>query len=117
MSKLAYFMRAKDRYGKKFLFQGVTDSLSYSLPIYFFFMISDEAALWIEEQNKTRYCYLLHDELRSILSVNNVYYNGFIDDIESQQVLDVSDRPLEAVKLIVDISKTKGDQEGVVIDE
>lgn len=105
--KLVYFMRAADRVGRQYLFQGSTDSLGYRLGIYFFFIVSGEAAEWIEEQNKTRYCYLLHDELREILDSNSEDYNGFIDDVESEQVLDISGTPLETIIPIVDISELK----------
>jgi len=117
MSKLAYFMRATGRQGTQYKYQGVTPSLNYNMPIYFFFIVSNEAAEWIEEQSKSRNCYLLHDKLKDILDVNNVYYNGFIDDVESKQVLDISDKPMELVKPIVDCSELKSGEDVEVVDD
>ncbi len=117
MSKLVYFMRAKDRVGRQYSFQGSTHEVNYRCNKYFHFIVSDEASSWINEQKKTKNCYLLHDKLRGILDVNSVYYNGFIDDIESEQVLDISDKPLEVVIPIVDYTELKPEPEENIIND
>jgi len=107
MSKLVCFMRAENLVGRRYSFQISTPTLEYKNKEYFSFIASDEAAEWVKEQSLTKNCYLLPDSLRNVLEVNEVYFNGFVDDIESEQVLDVSDKALEAVTLIVDCTELK----------
>lgn len=113
MTKLVYFMRKEDRVGEKYLYLNSTPNIGYRHKYFFFFLVSDEAKDWITEQAKTHYCYLLYEKLRITLDLNEANYNGFLDDDESEQLLDISMHPLELVISHIDHSELKPTEEEV----
>jgi hypothetical protein len=107
MAKLAFFMRGNNRVVDKYLYQYSTHEIEYENPNYFYFIVSDEAADWITNENKTKECYLLHDKLKAVLDENSIDYNGFFGDNSSNQKLDISDKTLAEVMPMVDTSKLR----------
>jgi hypothetical protein len=95
-------MRKPDLVGKIYSLQGVTKLLSYTNEIYFRFIVSDEAAEWIEERSLTQHCYLKPEMLRATLNANSIGDDHFIDDYTNIDFLDISEQPLEVVKIHVD---------------
>lgn len=104
--KLVYFMRAKDRVGNVYSYQGSTSQLNYKNKMYFSFIISDDASEWIELQNETHMCYLKYNDLRVTLNKNGADGNSFINKKENDYVLDISDKSIELLQSHVSLEES-----------